>query len=69
MFVKHFIICKAYEVLVVAFVSGDMRVSKWLKVPAVGEFTLYGWGQTINRWIRYINVGGDRAMEKNGEEG
>lgn len=42
MFVKHFIICKAYEVLVVAFVSGDMRVSKWLKVPAVGEFTLYG---------------------------
>ena len=47
MFVKHFIICKAYEVVVVAFVSGDMRVSKMVKSPCL-------WGVYII-WMRADN--------------
>lgn len=35
MFVKHFILCKAYEVLVIVLVPGDMRVSEMVKSPCL----------------------------------
>lgn len=52
MFVKHFIICKAYEVLVIVLVPGDMRVSKMVKSPCL-------WGVYI-----ILMRGGNKQMSK-----